>query len=111
MKLRLFTVFTVLAFGVIVAPVMAETFSDAGKTCTTDPKDDSDLPECGTRHDNECYPGGVLYRGKKIRMAARLSGTGKRAGTWHNSMTASYLAQISLRNSKVYYLPCLRKKS
>src|SRR4051794_9292941 len=62
MKIRLFVVFVILALGAIVAPVMAEHFPGEGNTCTTNPKDGSGLPECGTRADNECNPGGVLYR-------------------------------------------------
>lgn len=30
------------------------------RTCTTDVEDGSGLPECGTRADNECYPGGTM---------------------------------------------------
>jgi hypothetical protein len=30
------------------------------RTCTTDPEDSSGLPECGTRADNECNPGGTM---------------------------------------------------
>lgn len=62
MKHRLFVLFIVLAFGALFAPVMAASFPGEGSTCTTDPKDGSGLPKCGTSDDNECYPGGVLYR-------------------------------------------------
>jgi hypothetical protein len=30
-------------------------------SCTTNPGDDSGLPECATRADNECYPGGTMH--------------------------------------------------
>jgi len=33
-----------------------------GVTCTNDSADGSGLPSCLTPDDNECYPGGVLYR-------------------------------------------------
>lgn len=62
MKLRLVFFVMVLALSALVVPVMGQDFPGAGNTCTTDPKDGSGLPECGTPDDNECNPGGVLYR-------------------------------------------------
>lgn len=62
MKFRLIALFLVLTFAVIVAPVMADAVPGDGSTCTSNPDDGSNLPECGTPDDNECNPGGVLYR-------------------------------------------------
>lgn len=62
MKFRLIALFVVLAFAVIVAPVMADAVPGDGNTCTSNPDDSSGLPECGSPDDNECNPGGVLYR-------------------------------------------------
>lgn len=62
MKSRIIALLFVLTLGVIIVPVMAEAFPGEGNTCTTNPDDGSKLPECGTPDDNECNPGGVLYR-------------------------------------------------
>lgn len=62
MKLRILALCLVMAFGASIIPAMAQDFPGAGTTCTVDPTDDSGLPECGTPDDNECNPGGVLYR-------------------------------------------------
>lgn len=62
MKYRLLLLCTLLILGVMVAPAFAQDFPGAGSTCTIDASDGSGLPECGTPDDNECNPGGVLYR-------------------------------------------------
>jgi hypothetical protein len=43
-------------------PATTPSIARAGetRTCTTDPEDGSGLPECGTRADNECNPGGTM---------------------------------------------------
>ncbi|MEZ4668165.1 MAG: hypothetical protein R3E39_09635 [Anaerolineae bacterium] len=51
-----------LICGLMVAPLLAADFTGQGTTCTTDSSDGSGLPVCGTPDDNECFPGGVLYR-------------------------------------------------
>jgi hypothetical protein len=56
--IRFLTVFCVLVLATFALPVMAVDET----TCTSVPGGASGLPECSTRHDNECYPGGALYR-------------------------------------------------
>ncbi len=56
--LRFVIIFCMFIFAVLVMPVMAADET----TCTAVPGDANGLPECSTRHDNECYPGGALYR-------------------------------------------------
>lgn len=60
MKARLFALFFVLSFVIIATPIMAQDFPGAGSTCTTNPKDGSGLPVCGSSHDNACYTGGSM---------------------------------------------------
>ncbi len=62
MKTRLLALCLIMAFAIMAVPAMAQDFPGAGSTCTTDTSDGSGLPGCGTPDDNECNPGGVLYR-------------------------------------------------
>lgn len=58
---RLFSLVSILFSAMTIYITAAADMGDE-VYCTLDPTDSSGLPECFTPQDNECYPGGVLYR-------------------------------------------------